>query len=76
MKFTVSFFAILKVFQFIDALLEAWFILVTLPFCEILAVPLVTVPPVGLAKDKVVLATIADTTRDIFPPFRILKLFL
>ena len=44
--------------------------------CEIFALPLVTTPPLGAAKVSVVLDRNADTTRLIFPPFRIRKLFL
>ena len=49
---------------------------VTFPFCDIFALPLVTTPPLGAAKVRVVLARKDDTTRDIFPPFKIRKLFL
>lgn len=76
LKLTVSSFATLNLFQFILALLEDWVISVTLPVCEIFADPEVTTPPLGAAKVSVVLDRNADTTRLIFPPFRIQKLFL
>ncbi len=53
-----------------------WVILVVAPFWFILAFPLVTVPPLGLANASVVLARNDDTTRLIFPPFRIRNLDL
>ena len=43
------------------------------PFWLMIAEPLFTTPLLGLAKLIVVPATSAETTIDIFPPFRILK---
>ena len=66
MKFTVSFDLIEKSFQFILAFWVVCSILVTVPDCEILAVPLVTVPPLGAALAITAEPKNAETTKDIF----------
>ena len=72
-KFTVSLGVMLKLFQLMEALLVDWLMVVVVPLWLMFAEPVMTCPPVGEAKASVLPATSAETTREIFPPFRIRK---